>query len=82
MAKILDAVDTCLEKSTEDFFAEFAVTVEVKALAAFAFNTGIDLIAIAIIIFFSTTKVYKCSAITIHVEYNLTYLILAHIKYF
>jgi hypothetical protein len=49
LAKILDAVDTCLEKSTEDFFAVFAVTVLVKDLAAFAFNTGIDLIAIAII---------------------------------
>jgi hypothetical protein len=49
LAKILDATDTCLEKSTEDFFAVFTVTEEVKACAALSLKTGIDLIAIAII---------------------------------
>jgi hypothetical protein len=66
LAKILDAVDTCLEKSTEDFFALFTVAVEVKACAALSLKTGIDLIAIAIIDFISDTKVNKCLLKSIH----------------
>jgi hypothetical protein len=42
LAKILEATDTCLEKSIEDFFAVFTVTVEVKACATLSFKTGID----------------------------------------
>jgi hypothetical protein len=49
LAKILDVVDICLEKSTVDFFAVLAVTADTKALAALSLKTGIDLIAIAII---------------------------------
>jgi len=48
LAKILDVTDTCLEKSTEDFFAVFTVIEDVKACAALSRKTGIDLIAIAI----------------------------------
>jgi hypothetical protein len=66
LAKILDATDTCLEKSKEDFFAVFTVTVRVKACAALSLKTGIDLIAIAIIDFISDTKLNKCLLKTIH----------------
>jgi hypothetical protein len=48
-AKILDATTDCLEKSTEDFFAVFKATAEVKTCAGLSLKTGIDLIAIAII---------------------------------
>jgi hypothetical protein len=50
LAKILAAIEVCLEKSTVDLLAEFSVTLIVKLTAALSFNTGIDLIAIAIMI--------------------------------
>jgi hypothetical protein len=58
LAKIFDAIEDCLEKSIEDFFAEFSATLEVKLTAALSFNTGIDLIAIAIMLKYSA-KLYN-----------------------
>ena len=53
LAKILVATLACLEKSTEDFFAVLPLILSTKALAASLLRTGIDLIAIAIVIYVS-----------------------------
>jgi uncharacterized protein (DUF2164 family) len=44
------AVFACLTKRIDRFLAEFAVATLVKELAALFFNTGIDLIAMAILL--------------------------------
>jgi hypothetical protein len=50
LAKIFEATEDCLEKSIEDLLAEFSATLAVKWAAALSFNTGMDLIAIAMVL--------------------------------
>jgi hypothetical protein len=85
LAKILDVTLACLEKSTEDFFAVLPLILSIKALAASLLRTGIDLIAIAIIIFgfvtlckdmkniILTTSIVTSSILTLFACIYLTY---------